>query len=244
MGDASIDKEVDIRRRILKDFNRQREDFETLFDYNDYLEMIEDIIFNLTNNIDILETNKKIQAYKEQNKDQIIKNRSKHSRDALEIEDILAEEEKFSNQNRREMKVLEEAKKSAKLRNKEKLIDDLMFGEGDANKILSEHEEKVKLEETLTTTFSTGQKTGQALQAVEVVQEVPFVYEDLDLPMMGPDSLSESQLEDQGYINHIRAASETERAGGYVEMLGCLRAVREAMAGLYFIPGEMEPTNS
>ena len=49
--DANVDKEVDIRRRILKDFNKQEEDFETLREYNDYLEMVEDIIFNLTNNL-------------------------------------------------------------------------------------------------------------------------------------------------------------------------------------------------
>ena len=84
--DAAIDKEVDIRRRILKDFNKQREDFGCLRDYNDYLEMIEDIIFSLSNDVDILETNKKIQTYKELNKDQILKNRSKYSQDALEIE--------------------------------------------------------------------------------------------------------------------------------------------------------------
>ena len=59
--DANVDKEVDIRRRILKDFNKQEEDFESLRDYNDHLEMVEDIIINLTNNLDILETNKKIQ---------------------------------------------------------------------------------------------------------------------------------------------------------------------------------------
>ena len=88
--DANVDKEVDIRRRILKDFNKQEEDFDDLRGYNDYLEMVEDIIFNLTNNIDILDTNKKIAKYKEDNKDSIVKNRSRLSRDALELLDILS----------------------------------------------------------------------------------------------------------------------------------------------------------
>ena len=38
-----------------------------------------------------------------------------------------------------EMKVLEEAEKAAKIKNKEKLIDDLMFGDADANQILADH---------------------------------------------------------------------------------------------------------
>ena len=138
-----MDKEVDIRRRILKDFNKQEEDFESLREYNDYLEMVEDIIFNLTNNLDILETNKKIQQYKDENKDNIMKNRSRLSKDALELLDILSMEEKYSKQVKLEMKVLEDAEKVAKIKNKEKLIDDLMFGETDANQILEQHREKV-----------------------------------------------------------------------------------------------------
>ena len=138
-----MDKEVDIRRRILKDFNKQEEDFESLREYNDYLEMVEDIIFNLTNNLEILETNKKIQQYKDDNKDNIMKNRSRLSKDALELLDILSMEEKYSKQVKLEMKVLEDAEKVAKIKNKEKLIDDLMFGETDANQILEQHREKV-----------------------------------------------------------------------------------------------------
>ena len=142
--DANIDKEIDIRRKILRDFSKQEEDFETLREFNDYLEMVEDIIFNLTNNIDILETNKKIASYKEQNKELIKKSWSRQSKDALEIQDILALERKQSEQVKMEMRVLEQAEKLAKIKNKEKLIDDLMFGEQDANKILEEHREQVE----------------------------------------------------------------------------------------------------
>ena len=46
-------------------------------------------------------------------------------------------------QVRLEMKVLEEAERAAKIKNKEKLIDDLMFGHEDASKILAQHREKV-----------------------------------------------------------------------------------------------------
>ena len=53
--------------------------------------------------------------------------------------DILSMEEKYSKQVKLEMRVLEEAEKAAKIKNKEKLIDDLMFGEADANQILADH---------------------------------------------------------------------------------------------------------
>ncbi len=48
-------------------------------------------------------------------------------------------------------------------------------------------------------------------------------------------------LEEKKYTKNIRAAAATERAGGYVETIGCLRALQEAMAGLYFMPVPAEP---
>ena len=62
--DSQIDKEVDVRKRILKDFNRREEDFDTLGEYNDYLEEVEDIIFNLCNNVDAEETRRRVAEYK------------------------------------------------------------------------------------------------------------------------------------------------------------------------------------
>ena len=234
--DASIDKEVDIRRRILKDFNKHEEDFETLREYNDYLEMVEDIIFNLTNNVDILETNKKIQNYKENNKEITIKNRTKLSKDALEIEDILSMEQKHSKQVKLELKVLEEAEKLAKIKNKEKLIDDLMFGEENASKILEVHRENVAKEEK-SKLFSTGMETGASLPIVVAVTDEVYVYTEPVIDVEGPLPPRQEDLHQGGFTRHIKTASSTERAGGYEETIGCFRAVQEAMAGLYFVPG-------
>lgn len=75
--DSKVEKEVDIRKRLLKDYNKKEEDFSTLKEYNDYLEEIETIVYNLTNNIDIVGTNKKIEQYKRDNKDIIMKNKTR-----------------------------------------------------------------------------------------------------------------------------------------------------------------------
>jgi len=235
--DANIDKEVDIRRKILRDFNKQEEDFESLREFNDYLEMVEDIIFNLTNNIDVLETNKKIACYKEQNKEMIKKSWSRQSKDALEIQDILAMERKQSEQVKLELKVLEQAEKLAKIKNKEKLIDDLMFGEQDADKILEEHREQVAREERTKAAFSTGADTGTSLPtATALPLDKPFVYTEPSMELQGPVVPKTHQLEEVGYTEHVRAPNKQEAAGGYMSSLGCMRAVQEAMAGLYFVP--------
>jgi hypothetical protein len=75
--DSEVKKEIHIRKTILKDFNKTREDFKTFKEYNDYLEQVEDIIFNLVNGIDVEETKKKIKEYKKENEEQIIINQSK-----------------------------------------------------------------------------------------------------------------------------------------------------------------------
>ena len=198
--------------------------------------MVEDIIFNLSNNLDTLETNKKIQQYKEENKATIVKNRSKLSKDSLELLDILSMEEKQSNQVRMEMKLLEEAERAAKVKNKEKLIDDLMFGEEDATKILAEHRETLAREERAKAMFSTGldQESNSSAVTAVTAQDEMFVYTEPTMDMMGPLPPPIDQLEN--YLVNIRAASTGEKAGGYQESLGCFRALQEAMAGLYFVP--------
>ena len=48
-GDLSVEREVDIRRRVATIFNKVDEDFETLQGYNDYLDMVECLTDDLVN---------------------------------------------------------------------------------------------------------------------------------------------------------------------------------------------------
>jgi len=87
--DPMVEKEVDIRRRILRDYNKREEDFGSLAEYNDYLEEIEDIVYNLCNNIEIIETNKRIEAYKRDNREVIQRNKTRVGRDEYALEEML-----------------------------------------------------------------------------------------------------------------------------------------------------------
>lgn len=72
--DIKVEREVDIRRRIAAVFNRREDDFEDLRAYNDYLNEVEDITFNLVNGIDVEETEKRFEAYKKANAEDIAEN--------------------------------------------------------------------------------------------------------------------------------------------------------------------------
>ncbi|XP_066352752.1 uncharacterized protein [Miscanthus floridulus] len=74
-------KEMTIRRRIASIFNKTQEHFPTLKDYNDYLEEIEDMTFNLIEGIDVEAIEAKIARYQQENAEQIYLSRAKRAED-------------------------------------------------------------------------------------------------------------------------------------------------------------------
>ena len=250
--DSAVDKEVDIRKRVLKDFNKRQEDFSTLRDYNDYLEEIESIIFSLVYNIDIINTNKRIEQYKRENKDVIKKNQSRQSQEEIEIEELL-ELEKIQMKEKVKSYVNEEIEeKKKKLKAKEKLIDELMFSDVDAKSILASHAQSIAAtakEEQKTVAavvkpanqFSSGVQIGlrgpQNFLPIPKQEELPlFKYTAPVFNYSGPTPPSQDVLKAQRYCSNIRAATQAELAGGYTESLSCHRALQEAMCGLFYVP--------
>ncbi|XP_013186694.1 CDK-activating kinase assembly factor MAT1 [Amyelois transitella] len=242
--DPMVEKEIDIRKRVLKDYNKKEEDFATLREYNDYLEEIETIIFNLTNNIDVVNTNKKIEQYKKENREIIMKNKAKIGQEELELEEILEIEKQMEELRRAEVARVEQEAKKQKIREKEALIDELMFAEGDAKDILNTFAQTManKPEEVApavqkVTQFSTGVKftRGSANHHMPVCEEAPlFRYSPPPAPARcGPDPPSVRDILASGYRAHIKPETEAEKAGGYSSTLPCLRALQDALAGLY-----------
>lgn len=56
--DSQVEKDIQVRRDILRKFNKSQDAFPSLRVYNDYLEKLETVIYNLANDIDLDETNK------------------------------------------------------------------------------------------------------------------------------------------------------------------------------------------
>lgn len=237
-----MEKEVDIRKRVLRDYNKREEDFNTLREYNDYLEEIETIVFNLTNDVDIINTNKKIEQHKRDNKEQILKNKNKIGRDEYELEELLEMEKQHDELRRNEIKIEEIEAKRKKIREKEALIDELMFSSGNAKNIVetfaqtikdSKEESKVPIKATQ---FSTGIQFGRQQTSFIPIptDEGPlFIYKSPTLVTDGPKPPAEDDIISKGYINHIKTESEQDRAGGFKSTIACMRALQEALAGLY-----------
>ncbi|KAK4506619.1 hypothetical protein PRZ48_000351 [Zasmidium cellare] len=74
--DIKVEREVDIRKKVAQVFNRREEEFASLREYNDYLNDVEDITFNLINNIDIEETQRRFKNHEDKWKENIVENAS------------------------------------------------------------------------------------------------------------------------------------------------------------------------
>lgn len=244
--DSAVEKEIDIRKKVLKDFNRRETDFSTLKEYNDYLEMVETIVYNLSNDIDVEATKKKIENYRKDNKDQIIKNRSKVSQDEEYLTRLLEEETLNAEQRLQETLEEERKEKNLKKKNKELLLDELMCSDLPAHIILASHKEltqpitkdsQTSIPKAPTTMFSTGIKIGhhQEFLPLPTKETAPlYVFEPIIIEMSGPSMFSDETLIKEGYLRHIRSATAMELGGGYRDIVGCQRALQDAFCGLYY----------
>ncbi|XP_044744866.1 CDK-activating kinase assembly factor MAT1 [Coccinella septempunctata] len=240
--DATVEKEVDIRKRILRDFNRKEEDFKSLREYNDYLEEVETIIYNLCNNIDVIETNKKIEQYKKDNKDVIQKNKGKLGRDEYELEELLELEKQQDEFRRKEIKNEEILAKKKKIKDKEALLDELMFSNTNAKNILESFAEKAKEEEVKPppqkmTQFSTGIQFGRQNQSMFLPipnDESPlYSHKTISYETKGPSPPNDHDIISKGFLSNVRCEVEQERAGGFQSTISCMRAIQDALCGLY-----------
>lgn len=180
------------------------------------MEEIEQIIYNLCNNIDIINTNKRIEQYKRENRELINKNKLRMGREELELEMELEREKAEDEQRRCEREAIENEAKKKKLKEKETLIDELMFSHKDASSILkgyAENVEKLREEEKILpvvkkqTEFSTGVKFGQQTQFLPVpkIEEGPlYTYEAPVMVIDGPIAPTMIDIECKGYTRHIR----------------------------------------
>ncbi|XP_069495024.1 CDK-activating kinase assembly factor MAT1 [Ambystoma mexicanum] len=245
--DPTVDKEVEIRKKVLKIYNKREEDFSNLNDYNDFLEEIEDIVFNLTNNADLENTKKKMEMYQKENKEVILKNKVKLTREQEVLEEALEEERNANVQRRVMIQREEQMQQILKKKNKQALLDELESSHLPAALLLAQHKDRstlldIKMErpprQIKPVTFSTGIKMGQhvSLGPMAKLEEALYEYQPIQLQTYGPDVPQLELLGRLGYLNHVRAASPQDLAGGYISSLACHRALQDAFSGLFWQP--------
>uniref|UniRef100_A0AC11DXI9 MNAT1 component of CDK activating kinase n=1 Tax=Ovis aries TaxID=9940 RepID=A0AC11DXI9_SHEEP len=178
--DPTVDKEVEIRKKVLKIYNKREEDFPSLREYNDFLEEVEEIVFNLTNNVDLDNTKKKMEIYQKENKDVIQKNKLKLTREQEELEEALEVERQENEQRRLFIQKEEQMQQILKRKNKQAFLDELESSDLPVALLLAQHKDRsTQLEMQIEKpkpvkpgTFSTGIKMRWChLHIRDIVQE-------------------------------------------------------------------------
>mmetsp|Transcript_2522 Transcript_2522/g.6440 ORF Transcript_2522/g.6440 Transcript_2522/m.6440 type:complete len:183 (+) Transcript_2522:161-709(+) len=81
-----LKKELKIRKRVAAIFNKREEDFPEKAEWDDYLETLEDIVYNLTNNIDVQQTEQRLVEYERANRASIISNQARLAEEARKVQ--------------------------------------------------------------------------------------------------------------------------------------------------------------
>lgn len=75
--EIEVEKDVAMRRKIRTLFNKSEDDFQTQEEYENYQELIEEIIYNLVHEINVNETKQFIENYERENKEKAAKTQLK-----------------------------------------------------------------------------------------------------------------------------------------------------------------------
>lgn len=138
-ADLNVEREVGIRRRVMAVFNRAEDEFEDLRAYNDYLNMVEDLIQDLAYGDDQARdaANTRLLAWEDEHRAEIERNKRHGDKVREATRRQLQNEKEAARRRRQDAARLEEEEKLAKAREREEQLDTLARAPaGSAGKIM------------------------------------------------------------------------------------------------------------
>jgi len=239
--DPKIEREVFHRRRLAKIFCLKEDEFPNARAYDDYLEKIENIVFNLVDGIDVEQTEAEIARFKEQNAEVIERNRKKPSADDLWIKKMLDEE--AERQKRVSLELNNEntqaKKKTAEDMTKE-VVEELKNGSLPAEVIVDRRRKQQIEQEILSRDKEKEKKVIKLAHRKENVtfgsisaSGHPYMHVLPKLHISGPPLPSLNEMETLGYLAHIPPTRKDKLAGGFTPGLGLTRYLFDARQDLF-----------
>ncbi len=249
-ADLKVEREVDIRKRVGAVFNRRQDEFETLLDWNNYLEEVESLIFDLVEGSreEKVHAEERLRKYKESNMVDIEDNR----RAGLEEAELERRREKAEKEAARQRRLAvireEEAAKMDVEQSRREVLERLATTDEDATKITKQAQKVIlkksgarrNLAESMSE--SNGSSNGGLTLRGLKKKEEPVIEKPYD-PFGGVDlSPSRYVLQDDYESEWLSSAKTDQRhvAGGYSLHEYYTRTMFEAFSGLgVFIEDEV-----
>lgn len=244
--DLHIEREVDIRRRVAGVFNKREEEFESLRDWNNYLEEVENLTWNLLQGVDVKETEKKLDAYKRQNEQEIKQNAAIESQENANTEAQFAAQREQARLRREAARNEELDERREKEEGRREMVDMMARGDGDADTIARETQ-KVVLKKSTARRTAAERSRQQAAAKVDngaaaplfsiqglkrVVQPAPEKeYDPFGGYVIKPEYYYLRDHYEHSWLDNARSDAQIT-AGGYDVGEYCARAMMEAFGGL------------
>nr|POF17885.1 rna polymerase ii transcription factor b subunit 3 [Quercus suber] len=248
--DIKVEREVDIRKRVAAVFNRREEDFEDLRAYNNYLNDVEDITFNLVQGIDLEETNRRFDAYEKANEKEILENAQLAQQENQDFFALQKAEKQLAKQRREAARREEEEERRAMEEGRRDVLDRLSKGQN--AEAVAREGQQVQLKKRMDRQAAAERQ--RQLQAASNASS--------DLVIKGLKSRRKAEPEapidpfgglsfkgmqyytlQQDYVSELYKEPKKDirvQAGGYDVDIFASRAMTEAFAGLsVFIADEM-----
>ncbi|GAA6052588.1 hypothetical protein JCM3770_003258 [Rhodotorula araucariae] len=139
-----VQKEVAVRRRTAKIFNKRPEDFSSIEAYNDYLEEYEAITFALIHSIgsDLAATEQKIKSYELQNRQSIEDNEERLAREKDDLERRERGEREWREAERRRYLDEEQRREREREDERRRVVEQLESSTASAAQILAAHRKR------------------------------------------------------------------------------------------------------
>ncbi|KAJ4414328.1 TFIIH/NER complex subunit [Gnomoniopsis sp. IMI 355080] len=247
-ADLTVEREVDIRRRVAAVFNKTEADFESLRDYNDYLDMVESLTMDLVYGDDRAHraADTKLRAWEDEHRAEIERNRRQGERAREQTKKHFAAEQKAAAARRAEAAKLEEEERREKARQREEDLDMLASApQGMANKVLLKKRGQERAEAAAereaaalrrAAAAASGEFTIKGLKKKPTATAVSAVEDSGPYAPFGNVNLRPSRYTVQDrYKNEILdglRSDPAQLAGGYSFAEYYSRALFEAFAGL------------
>lgn len=236
---AFMDKETQTRRRHQRWFNKRRDNFKTDAEYDDYLEMVEDILYNLVNGIDMEKTKARVLKYRHDNQHVVGEIQAKRTEEDIQEAELVALEERARIARLNELRKQDEALERERLRKRQEAdaVELLRVSHGeDAVARLNKRREKAERKKR--------KKEAAAARAAEEASKPdiqPMFYQ-LAFPSAPPRALDESvYISQKPSIRTTRLNAEDQArsatAAGFRQRLVYERALGEFNQSLSVLTG-------
>ncbi|KAG0051100.1 TFIIH/NER complex subunit [Gryganskiella cystojenkinii] len=200
--DLTVEKEVRIRRQMAQKFNKRREDFKSLREYNDYLENIENMTFKLVNEIEVEATKLEIDKFAAENRDYIRMNADRQAIESRLAKNKL-EQQRKERQNKHEAYLKElQAEEAAKNEDKKMLIQELATSDKSAKTIIAQRQ-AITLKKTSMrkTEVKASSSTNGAAGGVGSSGSTPLMMSDAYWRLQRDEEMMDRQREEDEEMN-------------------------------------------